>query len=85
MNQTRYSNSPYYSPAPVERFQAVMAPTPDVGPYLSILDGIKACRTDLDIREHNLVQEMRKDGTTWGTIGALFGITRQAAQQRFGY
>ena len=84
MNQTRYTPTDHYSPDAVRRMAAAMAPTPEDGPYLAILDAINLCRTDLDIREHNLVQEMRSDGTSWATIGALFGITRQAAQQRFG-
>lgn len=84
MNQTRYSPTDHYSPDATVRMAAVMEPTPDDGPYLAILDAINLCRTDLDVREHNLVQEMRSDGTTWEVIGALFRITKQAAQQRFG-
>lgn len=84
MNTDRYSNiSPYYSPNPIKRMTAVMAPKPDNSPYVCILDAIKQCRTDLDIREHNVVMEMRKDGATWSAIGGLLGITKQAAQQRF--
>ena len=84
MNKTRYSATDAYSPDTVTRMAYAMAPTTDDGLYLEILDAIKACRTDLDIREHNLVQEMRHNGTNWATVGALFGTTKQAAQQRFG-
>ena len=84
MNKTRYSATAAYSPDPATRMAYAMAPSTNDGLYLEILDAIKACRTDLDIREHNLVQEMRHNGTTWDVIGALFGITRQAAHQRFG-
>jgi len=84
MNKTRYSSTAAYSPDPVTRMAYAMTPTTDDGLYIEILDAIKACRTDLDVREHNLVQEMRQNGTTWDVIGALFGTTRQAAQQRFG-
>lgn len=31
-----------------------------------------------------LVEQLRAAGITWQTIGDQFGITRQAAQQRFG-
>ena len=31
-----------------------------------------------------MVRAMRNEGATWASIGDVFGITRQAAQQRFG-
>ena len=34
--------------------------------------------------EHNIAAAMRKDGKSWAEIGKAFGVTRQAAQQRFG-
>ena len=70
---------------PQRPYVAIQHVTPALeAKVLAILDAINLCRTDLDIREHNVVCEMRSDGTSWATIGALFGITRQAAQQRFG-
>jgi hypothetical protein len=52
--------------------------------YLHQLDAVDKLRHYLDIREQNIVAAMRRDGTTWEVIGAMFNTTRQAAQQRFG-
>ncbi|WP_454299999.1 hypothetical protein [Salana multivorans] len=29
------------------------------------------------------VKRLRREGTTWSKIGALYGLTKQGAQQRF--
>ena len=38
--------------------------------------------TELELRL--LVAQARKDGIWWDEIGAALGVTKQAAQQRFG-
>jgi hypothetical protein len=38
--------------------------------------------TELELRL--LVAQARKDGVWWEEIGAALGVTKQAAQQRFG-
>lgn len=41
-------------------------------------------RRQLDEVERIVVAEAREAGVTWQAIGAQYGITRQAAQMRFG-
>jgi hypothetical protein len=48
---------------------------------------IKAANRELNIAELNLrhqVSVARRHGHSWAAIGFVLGITRQAAQQRFG-
>ena len=47
---------------------------------------IKAANRELSIAELNLrqVTVARRQGHSWAAIGFVLGITRQAAQQRFG-
>jgi hypothetical protein len=48
---------------------------------------IKAANRDLSVAELNLrrqVANARRNGHSWAAIGFILGITRQAAQQRFG-
>jgi hypothetical protein len=44
---------------------------------------LKAIRQE-DARLHGYVQLARKEGASWTEIGKVIGISRQAAQQRFG-
>lgn len=41
-------------------------------------------REDLDARERELVRDLVLAGMTWGDVGRVYGVTRQAARQRFG-
>lgn len=43
-----------------------------------------AIRNDLDIAIGRAVEGLRRDGYTWAGIAEALGITRQAAQQRWG-
>lgn len=45
---------------------------------------LKAAEKSLQMLEVVLVARLRARGTTWAEIGDGFGISRQAAQQRFG-
>jgi hypothetical protein len=48
---------------------------------------IKAANRELNVAELNLrhrVAVARRSGHSWAAIGLMLGITRQAAQQRFG-
>ncbi len=60
------------------------------------LDGLAASRTSLERLDHarmlrtlaedlerELVHEARGAGLSWTKIGALYGLTKQGAQQRF--
>ena len=51
---------------------------------LVVLAQIKAARKYLDDAEKWAVSEMRATGATWAEVGDAFGITRQAAHERFG-
>ena len=44
---------------------------------------LTAMRARLDQAEDEMVTLMRMDGGTWADVGALYGITRQAAQMKF--
>lgn len=48
---------------------------------------IKAAKRELSVAELNLRRQVavaRRHGHSWAAIGFVLGITRQAAQQRFG-
>jgi DNA-directed RNA polymerase specialized sigma24 family protein len=47
------------------------------------LEAIRQLRECLDEEEQQIVFGLRLRQTSWQTIGDMFGITRQAAQQRF--
>ncbi|MFZ0324425.1 MAG: hypothetical protein WAN48_09875 [Actinomycetes bacterium] len=48
------------------------------------LYAIHRLRTLLDTAERDAVKRGRNDGMTWAWIGEIFGVTRQAAHERFG-
>lgn len=58
-----------------------MAKQPD--PLAAILAASKAT-TDAEQQLHDAVTAARTAGVTWAAIGAVLGITRQAAFKRFG-
>jgi hypothetical protein len=44
---------------------------------------LKALKQE-EARLHGYVNLARKDGASWAEIGRVLGVTRQAAQKRFG-
>jgi hypothetical protein len=44
-----------------------------------------AAARDLEQRMRSTVQELRAGGVSWAVIGNALGITKQAAQQRYGH
>lgn len=59
----------------------------DEGPqptYITILLELEEMRTIVHRLEFHVIRLMREAGVTWEAIGDEFGITRQAARQRFG-
>ena len=40
-------------------------------------------REEAERLERRAVEGVRAAGTSWSTIGALYGLTKQGAQQRF--
>lgn len=58
------------------------------GPEVNGLDRIGASVRAINREQLGLVQAIRHaraQGFTWAKIGVILGVTRQAAQQRFGY
>ena len=47
------------------------------------LAAARAVREAAEALEQALVDESRAAGATWSEIGAAYGMTKQAAQQRF--
>ncbi|HCX85510.1 MAG TPA: hypothetical protein DHV14_10350 [Micrococcales bacterium] len=50
---------------------------------LARLAAARAAREQFEKLEIDLVRSLRKEGTTWRTIGEVYGLTKQGAQQRF--
>lgn len=70
---------------------SVNSPTTDVldffeATYLPLqrLDTLAAVRALLEEYTERAVAQARTRGATWEDIGAYLGVTRQAAQQRYG-
>jgi hypothetical protein len=47
------------------------------------LDAVRQARAAVEKLERECVAASRAAGTTWTEIGALYGLTKQGAQQRF--
>lgn len=50
---------------------------------LGVVEAIESARGLLDQAEREFIRAARDDGATWHQVGLVFGITPQAAQQRF--
>lgn len=50
---------------------------------LAALDAARALREEAERLERRAVEGVRAAGTSWSKIGALYGLTKQGAQQRF--
>ncbi|MGT2424823.1 hypothetical protein [Amnibacterium kyonggiense] len=47
------------------------------------LDAVRVAREELEALEADAVRSARHEGATWKAIGALYGLSKQGAQQRF--
>lgn len=56
----------------------------DTYPTEDLLDTLANYRSHVEDAIHLAVVEARAEGQTWEQIGNLLGVTRQAAQQRYG-
>lgn len=68
---------------PSRRFTKALATFGSISDPLVRLAAVRAAREDLEALEVQTVREARAAGATWSDIGALFGVSKQAAQQRF--
>lgn len=50
---------------------------------LARLAAVRGSLQDLEALEARTVSDAREAGATWGEIGALYGLSKQGAQQRF--
>ena len=65
------------------RFAKALAAFSGVSDPLARLDEVRSAREALEALEQKTVREARAAGATWGEIGSLYGVSKQAAQQRF--
>lgn len=63
-----------------ERAVQALAAVPDP---LQRLDAVRAARERMEALEAAAVRDARAAGATWKAIGALYGLSKQGAQQRF--
>ncbi len=56
----------------------------DADPYLRLLASSSYAVQQCEQLQLAAVQQARRAGHSWSAVGAVLGITRQAAQQRFG-
>ena len=56
----------------------------DEGDALGALVAVVTAQAAVDVLQRQAVAGARGAGATWAVIGQVLGITRQAAQQRFG-
>ena len=50
---------------------------------LARLEAVREAREALEQLEAETARRARDSGVTWSQIGALYGVSKQAAQQRF--
>lgn len=55
-----------------------------IGTAVSRLNGLAQIRATVDTMLWEQVAAARESGTSWGQIGEELGVSKQAAQQRFG-
>jgi hypothetical protein len=52
---------------------------------LYALEAVKAAQVGVDVIARQAVAMARQDSETWEAIGAALGVSKQAAQQRYGH
>jgi hypothetical protein len=65
---------------PFERAVDALRAIPDP---MARLDAVRGARERLEDLEVDAVRSARTAGATWKAIGALYGLSKQGAQQRF--
>jgi hypothetical protein len=70
-------------PVHVKRLDRALAALREIPDPLRRLDAVRRSREALDDLEAATVADARAAGVTWIDIGALYGLSKQGAQQRF--
>ena len=70
-------------PLHVRRFDRALESVRAIPDPLLRLDAIRRAREALDELEAVTVIAARADGVSWRNIGAVYGLSKQGAQQRF--
>jgi hypothetical protein len=68
----------------VDAVDGALDGVPALARAADLMDLSEALCDALVDRARAYVAEARRDGATWEDVGASLGVTRQAAQQRFG-
>lgn len=68
---------------PSARIARALAALTDITEPLARLDALRQVREAVERLEREAAEAARADGATWRRIGELYGVSRQAAQQRF--
>jgi hypothetical protein len=71
------------APTPSRRFAKALASFGDIADPMSRLKSVRGAREAVERLEQETVVQARAAGATWGEIGSLYGVSKQAAQQRF--
>lgn len=66
-----------------DRIKVALRAHQAAGDPLAALDAARVLREEAERLERTAVDAVRAAGTSWSKIGALYGLTKQGAQQRF--
>ena len=67
----------------LKRFERAVEALEAVPDPLQRLDSVRTARERMEALEAAAVRDARAAGATWKAIGALYGLSKQGAQQRF--
>jgi hypothetical protein len=70
-------------PVHVKRFQRALDSLQAIPDPLTRLAAVRTSLEHLGALEASTVADARAAGATWSEIGALYGLSKQGAQQRF--
>lgn len=69
--------------AHTKRFDKALQALAEIEDPVDRLDAVRECRERIECLEQDCVAAAREAGATWRDIGALYGLSKQGAQQRF--
>lgn len=67
----------------LKRFERALDALRGVSDPVLRLDAARVARERVEALEADAVRQAREAGVTWKAIGALYGLSKQGAQQRF--